>query len=173
MPAITFTAAQFTPATGGSAISADTTGGTFTSLTGPAYSENANGNVGTGTIVLTAPSGFIFDTGGTAPTVLITRLSGSGSAVNNINGVSSGTAAAMTSLTTTQLVFTVTSTSINGVTCKLTWQNIRVRPTAGTPLASGNLSRSGTASVVGLSASANLGALREIAGAANNLVIQS
>src|SRR5262249_53546474 len=72
-----------------------------------------------------------------------------------------------------QLVFTVTSASASGVTCKLTWQNVRVRPTAGTPLASGNLSCSGTASVIGLSSSANLGTLREVAGAANNLAIQT
>src|SRR5205823_2749891 len=68
-PAITVNTAQFTPATGGGAISADTVGGTFTTLTGPTYSENANGNVGTGTIILNVPSGFIFDTGGTAPTL--------------------------------------------------------------------------------------------------------
>ena len=48
-------------------------------MTGPSYTENASGDVGTGTIIVNAPAGFIFDTGGTAPTVLITRLSGSGS----------------------------------------------------------------------------------------------
>src|SRR5262249_26023072 len=50
-PAITVNAVQFTQATGGGAISADTASGTFTSLSGPTYSENANGNVGTGTII--------------------------------------------------------------------------------------------------------------------------
>ena len=54
---------------------------------------------------------------------------------------------------------------------QLTWQNVRVRPTAGTPLASGNLRMSGTASVVGLSTNANLGTLREVAGAASSLAI--
>src|SRR6185369_8207860 len=58
-------------------------------------------------------------------------------------------------------------------TCKLTWQNVRVRPTAGTPLASGTLSRSGTANVVGLTTNANLGLLREVPGAANRLAIQT
>jgi len=172
-PAITVSPAQYTPATGGTAISADGASGTFTSLTGPSYSENASGNVGTGTIILKAPSGFVFDTGGTAPTVLITRLAGSGKNTVNINDVASGTAAAITSRTTTQIIFTVTGSSASGVTCKLTWQNVRVRPAAGTPLASGNLSRSGTASVVGLSTNANLGLLREVAGAASNLVIQT
>ena len=170
-PAITVSPAQFTAATGGGAIAADGATGTFTTLTGPSYTENASGNVGTGTIILNAPAGFVFDTGGTAPTVLITRLTGSGSNGNNINGVASGTAVAMTSVTSTQLVFTVTSASASGVTCKLTWQNVRVRPTAGTPLASGNLRMSGTASVVGLSTNANLGTLREVAGAASSLAI--
>src|SRR6185436_15703002 len=55
--------------------------------------------------------------------------------------------------------------------CKLTWQNVRVRPIAGTPLASGTLSRSGTANVVGLTTNANLGLLREVAGAASNFII--
>src|SRR5262249_7050083 len=73
----------------------------------------------------------------------------------------------------TQLVFTVTSSSASGVTCKLTWQNVRVRPTAGTPLASGNLSRSGTASVVGMPTGANLGLLREVPGAASSLAMQT
>src|SRR6185503_20038895 len=157
-PAIAVSPAQYTPATGGGAISADGATGTFTSLSGPSYSENASGNVGTGTIFLNAPSGFVFDTG---------------KDLLNINGVVSGTAAAITSRTTTQIVFTVTSSSSTGVRCSLTWQNLRVRPAAGTPLASGALSRSGTASVVGLSTNANLGLLREVPGAANRLAIQT
>ncbi len=173
-PAITVSPAQVTPATGGGAIAADGVAtGTFTSLTGPSYSENASGNVGAGTIILNVPSGFIFDTGGTAPRVLVTRLAGSGNAGNNINGVASGTAVSMTSVTSTQLIFTVTSSSQSGVTCSLTWQNVRVRPSAGTPLAAGNLSRTGTASLTGVSPTFNFGALREVAGAASNLAIQT
>jgi hypothetical protein len=170
-PSIIVSPAQFTPATGGTAISADTMGGSFTTLTGPTYTENTSGNVGTGTIILKVPSGFIFDTGGTAPTMRIDRLIGSGSSANNINGISSGISVAMTSVTTTQLVFTVTSSSVSGIICKLTWQDVRVRPTAGTPLANGNLRMSGTASVLGLSTNANLGTLREVTGAANSLGI--
>src|SRR5205823_12523519 len=58
-------------------------------------------------------------------------------------------------------------------TSTLTWTNIRVRPISGTPLASGNLTESGTASVVGLSTNSNLGTLREVAGGATNLVIRT
>jgi hypothetical protein len=79
----------------------------------------------------------------------------------------------MTSVTSTQLVFTVTIASSSGVTCKLTWQNVRVRPSAGTPLAAGILARAGTSSVVGLSTNANLGTLCEVAGAAKSLAIQT
>src|SRR5262249_11682264 len=172
-PAITVSPAQYTAATGGTAVSADGASGTFTSLTGPTYSENASGNIGTGTIILNAPAGFLFDTGGTAPTVMISRLVGSGKDTLNINGVASGTAMVMSSATSTQLTFTVTSPSSAGVACKLTWQNVRVRPSAGTPLANGNLSRSGTASVTGLSTNANLGLLRKVPGAANRLAIQT
>src|SRR5262249_50628531 len=148
-PAISVSGAQFTAAIGGTAIPADgAVTSAFATLTGPTYSENNPGEVGAGTIIVNAPAGFVFDTGGTAPTMLVTRLTGSGSAANNINDLASGTAVAMTSVTSTQLVFTVTASSASGVTCKLTWQNIRVRPTAGTPLASGYMRMGGTARVV-------------------------
>src|SRR5688572_25314727 len=65
-----------TPATGGGSISADTTGGAYTSITGPVYTEGASGHVGTGTFVLNAPAGFVFDTGGVAPVVICDRVQG-------------------------------------------------------------------------------------------------
>src|SRR5207247_3433459 len=50
-----------TPATGGGAISADTTGSAiWTTLTGPVITENVAGGLGLGTIVLHAPAGFKF-----------------------------------------------------------------------------------------------------------------
>jgi hypothetical protein len=169
-PAITVNAAQFTQATGGGSISADTaSSGGFTSLTGPVYFETSGGNVGVGTIVLNAPSGFIFDTGGVAPTV---RIDG-GVSAKNINRAGSGSSAAMSSVTSTQLTFTVTAPSSAGQPCTLTWQNVRVRPNAGSPLASGDLWANGTATVVGLSTNFNLGNLREVPGAASLLAIQS
>src|SRR4030095_1156261 len=98
----------FRAATGGGAISADTVGGTYTSLTGPTYSETLSGDVGLGTIILKSPAGFVFDTGGTLPTVRMDRLAGTGINNKNINGAASGSSLAMTSVTTTQLTFTVT-----------------------------------------------------------------
>src|SRR5438876_8335819 len=47
------------PATGGEAISSSTAGGAYATLTGPVYYEVATADVGTGTIILNAPSGFV------------------------------------------------------------------------------------------------------------------
>src|SRR6185503_11101976 len=131
-------------ATGGMVIPSSTAGGTYTTLTGPVYYEYATGDVGAGTIILNAPAGFVFDTAGTAPTVRIDRLAGIGNDNRNINGVATGTSAAITSRTTTQITFTVSGASSLGVTCSLTWQNVRVRPTAASPLANGSITKTGT-----------------------------
>jgi hypothetical protein len=169
-PSITVGPGTFTAATGGGSISADTAvTGVFTSLTGPVYSERSSGDAGAGTIILTAPAGFIFDTSAT-PRVLITRTAGNGTISRNINGLASGTTVNLTATTTT-LTFNVTSASGNGVTCSLTWQNVKVRPIAGTPLATGHLAFGGTATLLGVSPTSNLGTLTEIAGAAKNLAM--
>lgn len=155
-------------ATGGSAISADNTGGAYTALTGPVYTEGTNGDVGLGTIILNAPSGCIFDVGGTAPTLLMTRIAGGGGDVRNINGLATGSAIALTSITTTKITFNITSVSNGGVTCRLTFQNVRVRPATGLA-GSGNLTKSGTSVMVGVSTSTNLGTLTVIPGAFNKM----
>jgi len=167
-PSITVGAAQFTQATGGNAIPADlAASGAFTNLTGPVYTENAIGNVSAGTIILNAPSGFVFGTGAPLPYV---RIDGAASAGKNINLAGSGSSNAMTSVSSTQLVFTVTAPS-SGAACTLTWQNLRVRPIAGTPLASGSLYITGTATMAGVSANSDLGDLTEVAGAPSQFVI--
>lgn len=160
-------ATTVTAATGGSSISSTTAGGTYTSLTGPVITEGAVGDVttgagSTGTIILNAPSGFEFDTGGTAPTVKIDRVSGNGADSRNINSVTDGTSVAITSISTSQITFTITSSGNNGVKNSLTWQNVRVRPQSGQTTASGNITESGTAGVNGVTGSTNLGTLTEI-----------
>ena len=168
-PAIPVALSSYSAATGGSAISADTTGGTYTALTGPVYTEAVAGNVGLGTIILKAPAGFVFNTVSPLPTVLINGNGGK----TNINGVVNGTAASLSSVTTNQLVFTITKKSSGGFPCKLTWQNVKVRPSAGTPLATGKLSFAGTASLVGASTNSNLGLLQEVVGVAAKFAIQT
>jgi len=151
--------ATLTAATGGGAISADTAGGTpWTTLTGPVAAETTVGQIGTGTIILTAPSGFAFNTAAST-TVMVT---GGATPANNINGLASGSTITPTIAATT-ITITITSKSTgSGNLNTLTWQNIQVRPTAGTPLASGTLARSGSAS--GLP-TGNWGTLTEVAGA--------
>ena len=169
---IVFAVVTVTPASGGSVISADTTGGAYTALTGPVIAESVTADIGAGTVILNAPSGFIFDVGGVAPTVLITWLGGgSGAGGNNINNKVSGTVDGITSITTTQITYTITAMTDVLAVNSLTWQNVRVRPTAGTPLVSGNIIKTGTSVISGVTNSVtNFGTLTEVAGAKTQLV---
>ena len=157
-----------TAATGGNNISADNVGGTFTTLTGPIFAESAKGDIGTGTIVLNAPSGFIFDVGGTPPTVLVT---GDATFTKNINNVATGNTIPV-SRTLTSLTISILTKSNGGDPNTLTWQNTRVRPTAGAPLASGQITLStgaGQSSFATNPATPNYGILTEVAGIHNRL----
>ena len=100
-----------TPASGGDAISADTTGGAFTDLTGPVLTENAPGLIGTGTVVLNAPAGFAFDA----------------SAAPACRGTS-GLTASVTALTAATITCTVTAAS-SGSAGTLTFIGVTIQPT--------------------------------------------
>ena len=166
-------ASQLIRATGGEAISADTAGGAWTSLTGPSYIEGNSGAVGAGTIILKIPAGFEFDTGGVAPAILVQRNGGSGPDALNLNGATNGQVLAVTSVTSTQIVFTVTSASSGLVSDSLTWQNLRVRPTNGN-LPSGQMviTSEGTAVIQQVQADAtSWGSLAEIPGSPAKLAI--
>src|SRR5207249_6862838 len=118
-------AVTITAATGGSAISADNTGGTWTTLTGTVLDESAGKEIGTGTIVLNAPSGFVFDTASTV-TATVTRIAGAGTALTLTSSTATPTASTIT--------FTVSAVDSTGSTfSRITYSNIRVRPSAGTP----------------------------------------
>ena len=157
-----------TTATGGSAVSADTTGGTYTSLTGPIVTEGATGDIGTGTIILNAPAGFVFAT--TVNSVTATRANAggncSGSRSLQINGASSQT------VTPTSSTITINITRKTSSTClaRITWSGVKIRPAAGTPLASGNITKTGTSVITGIINSVtNLGTLTEVAGVKTKL----
>ena len=166
---VVFAAVTLTPATGGSAISADTTGGTYTALTGPVIAENAGNDMNTGTIILNAPTGFVFDTGGIAPTVLVTCTASCANSANNFNDLPSGSTIA-TTRTASTITVTITASTQGQTRNSLTWQDVRVRPSAGAPLASGNITKSGTLSISGVTNDVtNLGTLTEVPGAKNKL----
>ena len=160
-------AGTLTPATGGTVISAGTVGGAWTALTGPVYAESAGGDVGTGTIILNVPAGFIFDTSCCPlPTI---RIDGGSNSGLNINNSVSGGVTPLT-VTSTQLTFTVSSKS--SVPNTLTWQNLRVRPTAVSPLATGNITKSGSSSMSGVANGVtNFGTLTEIAGVPTKMFV--
>jgi hypothetical protein len=115
--------------------------------------------MGSGTVILNAPTGFVFDATGSAPTLTVTHLSGGG-------GGSDATASGPTR-TSTSISFTITQDT-GSIKDEFTWGNIRVRPSAGTPLANGTIGESGTATVAG--GFTNWGTLAEVVGAANKLV---
>ena len=149
-----------TPATGGGAIPSNTApmcgaAGTWTALTGPAIAETVAAQIGLGTIVLSAPAGFEFNT---AAAVRI-LLTGNATASRNINNLPTGTLIVPT-VTATTITFTVTEVGTRVNT--LTWQSIQVRPTFSTPLASGNITHTGTSAITGVTAGTNFGTLTEV-----------
>ena len=152
-----------TAASGGPAISADSTGGTYTLLTGPILQESARGSIGTGTIILNVPSGFMFNTGANSVTATVT-CTGAGGAL---------LALASTTVTPTSTTITITVTTASGGSraCTITYSGIQVRPTAGSPLASGTITENGTSSYTVSPAltAAQYGQLTEVAGAASKL----
>lgn len=172
-------AASITAASGGGSISADTAANAptpaWTSLGSIviAESNNTRGDIGGGTLVLKSPAGFEFNTA-VVPNITFTSL-------RNIIAASADYTDS-TTLTITLLVLGSDATdtlTIGGTT------RVQVRPTAGTPLASGNLHRptadGGTAVIVGVTASANpngsggtsFGALRAVSGVARQLALQT
>lgn len=151
-------AASVVPATGGTAIKADTAGsgggsGAWTPLTGPQIVEDAAGQlVDNGTIVLTAPTGFEFNA---AATVTI-GAGGTGCA-----GLTFG------NVTETASTLTVTVQDQSTSPCTASFAGIQVRPTTGTPLRSGNITNTGN---TGPGGSTNYGTLTMIVGDPSRVV---
>ena len=97
--------------------------------------------------------------------------SGSGYSGYNINHLSTDGTTAATSITTTQITFTITYGSTTTADTIL-FQSIEVRPSATTPLASGNIvdDSSATATINGSTkGSTNWGTLTKVVGTATKL----
>jgi hypothetical protein len=145
-------------ATGGSAVSADKSTETSpftTALTGPTLATSGGATISTGTLILNAPSGFEWDVGGTAPTATVTAGTG---------------AVSFTGRTTTQLSFNVDTVVANNST--VTFAGLRVKPTSGTLPATGNITRTGTATVTAESVP-NYGTLTETGGTVTHLAFST
>ena len=142
-------------ATGGSAIGSSTAGGTWTSISGPMITEGSNRDIGAGTIILNAPTGFEFNTS-SAVTATVSNRPGSNGTNLTLN---SGTAI----VTANTVTITVTNPDQNGNTKSiLDWSGIKVRPTAVSPLASGNITKSGASTISGAPTGTIFGTLTEV-----------
>jgi len=162
-------AGTMTAVTGGSAISADTTSaaggsGAWTSLTGPEYWEANVADLGMGAVILTAPAGFEFNP---ASTVSVRLISGDANTNKNINDTAVGGTLATATVTATTITWSVVTKSNGQARNRFTWLGIQVRPTAGAPLAGGNIIPSGESGIGSYAAGA--GTLNEVAGAAKKL----
>jgi adhesin/invasin len=141
------------------ADTAQTAGNTWTNLGNIAITENSNADFATGTgvtVVLNVPSGWRFQAGTGSVT-----SAGSAPSSANIGNLTFNIAAGAVTAT-----FDVGNTN---KTDTLTFSGLKVQPTAGTPLQSGNITKSGTAAIAGVSGATNFGTLTETGGAATQL----
>ena len=140
-----------TPATGGEAISADDANVTYTTLTGPRVQESFIGEFGTGgTFIFKAPSGFEWDTGGSAPSATVASAFGG----------STDLTISLTSRSSSQITFTISGESTTNP-AEITFADFRVRPTTGILPNSGNIVNLGT---TGLGGATNYGTLTMVPG---------
>lgn len=155
-------AQSVTPATGGTGISADNFAtGTWTTLTGPVIEETAPGQLQSGNIRFQAPSGFVWDTGGTAPTVNVTQPKGNRITVTLI------------SRTSTEIIFELTGNSGGSPPNNphtITFSDLRIRPAQGAPLSSGEVRNAGSAAPGG---TLNYGSISMVAGADDRIRVEN
>ncbi|MTI87915.1 MAG: hypothetical protein FH748_08105 [Balneolaceae bacterium] len=151
-----------TPASGGTNISADDYAtGTWTTITGPTITETAPGQLSPGDIRLQIPSGFEFDSTGTDPSITITSPKAQKVYLS------------VTDRTDSEIVFTLTGSSSGNPKNNphtIAIGNIRIRPSRGTPLASGDITNAGSSAPGGTQ---NYGSLSFIAGADAKIRVES
>ena len=160
-------AVTVTPASGGTAISADTTsavGGSNTSTTlgSIIIDENSNGDFNftpsePRTFILNAPTGFTFDTS-SSPNV-------------TFNGGEDISSVSVTSFTATALTITITPAggNVTNDSDDITIGSViplKVKPTTSVAGTTGNITNSGTLVIIGVTqGTTNFGTLTEVAGA--------
>jgi len=153
------------PALNGGAISADTAAGApgsaATSIGSLGLDEAIPHSIGTGLVALAAPSGFAF---GTAPVTVSVSPTSSALTVSADKCATSAGQVTVTAGST--LAFSVCSQSTT-TAAHITLVGTSVQPTAGTPLASGDitLDPSTTALLPGVDGTSSFGRLQETVGA--------
>ncbi len=162
-PFISFASGEvsLTTFSGGTDIPADTAGvggsGVYTKLTDFSIAEGGVGNIKSGTVTITAPTGFEFDT--TNPAT-VTVTSSTGNSATNINHLNSGDF--IPSVTTANSIyFTITSQSTSARNT-LTWGSVWVRPVAIASITNSDIMLSSTDSIVGLALPMSVGVVSEL-----------
>ncbi|MEA3288299.1 MAG: DUF2341 domain-containing protein, partial [Candidatus Marinimicrobia bacterium] len=147
------------PASGGESISADDSGGSFTTLTGPRITEDTAGElIGGGTIILNAPSGYEWDTVGATPTVT----------VQEAYGISTALTVSYTSRTSSTITYTVGTASNSGSQPgEVIFSGIQVRPSSALVPSTGEITNTGT---TGPGGSTNYGTLTLVAGTPTDVI---
>ena len=153
-----------TPATGGESISSNTVGEGYTNLAGPIITEGDDGQIASGSIILNVPSGFEFSA--SSVTATITDIgncsSGAGNRKLKLGTTSSNAASSQTVVaTTSSITINVYQSSGNNCSGAITFSSIKVRPTA-VASTSGNITKSGSSSISGVSSETNFGTLTEV-----------
>ena len=147
---------KITPAIGGAAISADDANTTYTSLTGPFVQEGFIGEFSSsGTFILTAPSGYEWNTGGSI-----------GITESPAFGGSTELDASFTSVSTSNIIFTIDIASSTNPG-QLEFTGLEIRPTTGTIPNNGNIINTGS---TGQGGATNYGTITMIPGANDSLI---
>ncbi len=149
---------KITPATGGEAISADDANTTYTSLTGPFVQEGFIGEyTASGTFILSAPSGYEWNTGASIGVTESPAFGGSTELDASYDAGSSSS---------TALVFDVDIASSTNPG-QLEFTGLQIRPTTGTIPNTGNITNAGT---TGQGGATNYGTITMIPGANDSLI---
>lgn len=149
---------KITPATGGESISADDANTSYTALTGPFVQEGFIGEfTASGTYVLTTPSGYEWNTGGTIGVTESPAFGGSTELTSSYNAGSS---------TSTTLVFDIDAASTTNPG-QLEFTGLEIRPTTGTIPNTGNITNGGT---TGQGGATNYGTITMVPGANDSLI---
>jgi hypothetical protein len=132
-------AATVTPATGGTGLTVDV----LPPLTGPTIAEATAGDIGTGTIVLQAPTGFQFATTPNSVTATVSQAGGTCQGTSRVLKLAGGLTTQPVTPTTTTITITVTQGTASQGNCRsqIVWSGIQVQATQA---GNGNITKSAT-----------------------------
>ncbi|NDF53721.1 MAG: hypothetical protein EB145_05965, partial [Proteobacteria bacterium] len=110
----------------------------------PSIEESNPGEIGSGVLILKAPSGFEFDTGSPAIALTVGPVAGALAATCDTAANGTGTKADVTNLTSSTILVSITRASTGTSKCLLAFSNIRVRALTTTAPFSGAITKSST-----------------------------